>query len=217
MNDTTDKSIRVLLVDDHPPLRIGLRILLEQAPGIDVVGEAEGGAEALRQIEALRPDVAVVDCELSAGDGPTVAAGVQSRDVPTQVLALSAHDDSDYVQGMLDAGAVGYLLKNEASEVIVAAVRAAARGKGWFSRSITEQLAAQVRGAESEEEVMPTPREAEVLALLAQGLTNVRIADDLGISESTVAYHVENLLNKLGSSNRTEAVVEAIRRGWIEV
>ncbi|MGQ9718066.1 MAG: response regulator, partial [Anaerolineae bacterium] len=120
------KAIRVLLADDHPILRLGLRVLLDQAPDVEVVGEAENGEEALTLIEALVPDVAVLDCQLPGLEGTRVALEIQRRGLPVRVLALSAYDDERYVRGMLEAGAAGYLLKDEAPEMIVVAVRAAA-------------------------------------------------------------------------------------------
>ncbi len=127
------RTIRVLLADDHPTLRLGLRVLLDQAPNVEVMGEAEDGEEALAQIEALQPNVVVLDCQLPRMSGPEVAAEIKQRGLHTKVLALSAYSDDRYVRGMLEAGAVGYLLKSEAPEVIVAAVRAAAREEGYFS------------------------------------------------------------------------------------
>ncbi|MBI4758948.1 MAG: response regulator transcription factor, partial [Chloroflexi bacterium] len=108
------KTIRVLLADDHPALRVGLRVLLEQAPDIVVVGEMGDGREALAQIEALRPEVIVLDCQLPGMEGTAVAAEVRRRGLPTRVLALSAYADERYVRGMIEAGAVGYLMKDEA-------------------------------------------------------------------------------------------------------
>lgn len=217
MKEAINKPIRVVLVDDHPPLRIGLRILLEQADDIDVVGEAESGTEALREIETRRPDVAVIDCQLPDVDGTEVAAAINASGWEVKVLALSAHDDTHYIRGMLEAGAVGYLLKSEAPGAIVSAVRAAVAGKSWFSPPIAAQVASLARGDEQADSGRLTRRETEVLELLAEGYTNAQIAHALTISERTVAYHVENLFNKLGVNNRTEAVVEAIRRGWLEV
>jgi len=143
---TDSPTIRVVLVDDHPALRLGLRLLLDQAPDIEVVGEAATGDEALALIEASMPDVAVIDCLLPGMSGVEVAAGLRERDLPVRVLALSAYDSEHYVRGMLKAGVVGYLLKEEAPGVIVAAVRGAARGEGYFSPKIAARVAALARG-----------------------------------------------------------------------
>lgn len=209
--------IRILLADDHPPLRIGLRILLEQIPDIKVVGEAGTGVEALALIEHLQPDVVVLDCQLPQMDGISVAREIKQRGLCTRILALSSYDEIEYVRGMVEAGAVGYLLKNEAPSVIVSAVHAT-EDKKWFSPSVAAHLVTLIP---SEKQKKPaneaTEREQEVLEALAKGWTNGQIAKSLVITKRTVAYHVQNLLNKLDASNRTEAVVEAIRRGWLDV
>ncbi|HEY80900.1 MAG TPA: response regulator transcription factor, partial [Caldilineae bacterium] len=198
------KTIRVLLADDHPTLRLGLRVLLDQAPDVEVVGEAEEGEEALAQIEALQPDVAVLDCKLPGLSGMEVAAAIVSKGLPVRVLALSAYDDERYLQGMLKAGAVGYLLKEEAPPNIVAAVRAAARGE---QRWTADQLARARRWQEEVEAMWArlTEREGEVLALVAEGKSNKEIAQALSVSERTVEFHVSNILGKLGLSSRVEA------------
>ena len=136
-----------------------------------------------------------------------------------RVLVLTAYDDNELVFGLLEAGAVGYVLKEEALETIEAAVRATARGESWLSPKVAAKVMKEALGQEeAEEEAIPlTEREVEVLQLMAKGWSNKRIAEELGIGERTVAFHVENLLAKLGADNRTEAVVEAIRRGWLAV
>lgn len=206
-------TIRVVLVDDHPPLRMGLRVILEQQADIRVVGEAGTGAEALALVERLQPDVVVLDCRLPDRDGVAVAREIRQRCPAVRVLALSAYDDALVVRGMIEAGAVGYLLKSEVAQSIVAAVRADERER-WFSPTVIRHL---LSGVEGTLPAGPTEREAEVLRGLREGQSSKEIASALGISESTVNFHVTNLLGKLGSPNRTAAVVEAIRRGWIEV
>jgi DNA-binding NarL/FixJ family response regulator len=211
-----DQSIiRVLLVDDHPPFRIGMRVLLEQHATIRVVGEASTGAETLRLAAQLQPDVVVLDCQLPDMDGPAVAAALRDRETPTRILALSAYDDLKYIRGLLAAGAMGYLLKNEAVEVVVAAVQAAAQGRAFFSATVAAQLAQLARPEPPVEP--PTAREREVLAELALGRTNAEIARQLGISERTVRFHMENLFGRLGVENRVEAVMKAMQLGWLEV
>ena len=202
--------IRVLLADDHPALRLGLRVLLERALDIELVGEAESGDAALELVETLQPDVAVLDCELPAMDGNEVAAAIRQRGWPVRVLALSAYDSERYVWGMLDAGAVGYLLKDEAPETIVAAVRAVARGEGYFSPPVAIKMAAWARG---ERPGRLTEREVEVLRLVAEGLSNKEIAYRLTVTERTVQFHVSNILEKLGAASRVEAAVWAKDHG----
>lgn len=198
------ETIHVLLADDHPALRVGLRVLLEQAPDIAVVGETGNGREALAQIEVLRPEVTVLDCELPGMAGAEVAAEIQQRGLPTRVLALSAYDDTRYLYRMWAAGALGYMLKSEAPGVIVAAVRAAARREGLWTAT---QIARVQRWQEEVEQQWNTltEREREVLALVAQGLSNREIAQRLGVAERTVEFHVSNLLDKLGLSSRVQA------------
>jgi len=211
------EAVRVVLADDHPVVREGIRSLLERAPDIVVVAEASDGGEALRLAEELAPDVLVLDMEMPGVTGVEVARRLRAADSPVRVLALSAYDDDQYVFGLLEAGAAGYLLKDEAMEAIVAAVRGVARGEvGWLSRPVAEKVMRRMR--EETEEVCPlTERELDVLRLLAKGWTNARIAQELIVSERTVRFHVENLLKKLEVSSRTEAVVTAIQKGWLKV
>ncbi len=206
-------TIRVLLADDHPTLRLGLRVLLERAPDIEVVAEAERGEEALAKILAFQPDVAVLDCQLPGLSGPEVAQEIRRRGLPTRVLALSAYRYEHYIRGMLEAGAVGYLLKEEAPGAIVEAIRRAAQGGMSFSPGAAEVARAILEG--TEEVPRLTEREREVLALMAEGLSNKEIGARLGFSERTAAFHVGNILQKLGAASRTEAVVRAKERGII--
>jgi len=221
-NHPSSKQIQVLLVDDHPPLRAGIRALLEQDGEIEIVAETGDGKIALEYIATHQPTVTLLDCELSGSelDGPEIAAEIAKQELPTHVLALSSFDGEEYVRKMMAAGVKGYLLKSETTEVILSAVKSVVNGKAFFSPSIAAHLSEIVSEIVSEANakiVKPTPREQQVLEQLATGLTNVLIAKELEIAERTVAYHVENLLNKLGVNNRTEAVVEAIRRGWLKV
>lgn len=206
--------VRVLLVDDHPPFRIGMRVLLEQHAAITVVGEAGTGAETLQLAMQLQPDVVVLDCQLPDMEGPAVASALRDRDLAVRVLALSAYDDLKYIRGLLAAGAIGYLLKNETVDVVVAAVQAAAEGRAFFSATVAAQLA-QVARPEPVVEP-PTAREREVLGELALGRTNNEIARQLGISERTVRFHIENLFGRLGVENRVEAVMKAMQLGWLD-
>lgn len=208
----SDSPIRVLLADDHPALRVGLRVLLEQAPGVQVVGEAGDGPQALEMIAALAPDVAVLDCQLPGLPGAEVAAEVRQRGLPTRILALSAYSDELHVRSMLEAGAVGYLLKEEASGVIVAAVQAAAQGRAWLSPEVAARVAALARHGHPAPADL-TERELEVLRLIGQGKANKEIALALGIAERTVEFHVSNLLDKLGLASRVEAALWAKDHG----
>ena len=213
----SDAMIRVVLIDDHPALRMGLRIVLEQAPGVEVVAEAGSGQEALALIQTLWPDVAVLDCQLPDMPGSQVAAELRRLGLATRVLALSAYTDDAAIRGMVEAGAVGYLLKEEAPAAIVEAVRAAARGEGRWSAAVASRLAAwAVRPAASEASADLTSRELDVVRLLARGWDNQRIAGELHISEHTVRFHLRNIREKIGVQTRTEAAVWAARRGLAE-
>lgn len=207
-------TIRVILVDDHPALRMGLRIVLEQAPDVQVVAEAGTGEEALALMEALQPDVAVLDCQLPGLSGVQVAAEIRGLGLRTRVLALSAYTDDAVIQGMVQAGALGYLLKEEAPAAIVDAVRAAARGEGRWSAAVIARLAAgAVSPAQTEAQDDLTERELDVLRLLARGWDNHQIGGALQISERTVRFHLRNIYDKIGAQTRTEAAVWAVRRG----
>lgn len=207
----TSKTTRVILADDHPALRMGLRVLLEQGQ-VEVVAEAADGHEALAQIAALQPDVAVLDCQLPGLSGIEVAREVQRQGFPTRILALSAYSDEKYVRGMIAAGAVGYLLKEEAPGVIVAAVQAAAEGQAWFSPAVAAHVAAMARGERAGPGDL-TEREWQVLRLVARGKTNKEIALALQVVERTIEFHVSNVLSKLQVASRVEAAVWANEHG----
>jgi len=210
-------TVRVLLADDHPAVRAGIRGALEQAADIVIVGETANGEDALRLTEQLRPDVVLLDCRMPGLEGVEVAETIRARGLPTRVLALSAYADDRYVHGMLRAGAAGYLLKEEALETAVAAVRAVARGETWYSQQVMGKVVAWARG----ETASPpgaaglTGRELEVLRLLARGWDNTRITRELRISVGTVKNHVTNLYVKLKVRSRAEAVAWAWEHGVV--
>jgi DNA-binding NarL/FixJ family response regulator len=204
------EQIRVLLVDDHPALRVGLRVLLDQAADIRVVGEAGDTQDAQRAIAELQPTVIVLDCQLPGDGGAAVAQHVSDKGWNVRVLALSSYADDGYVRDMVDAGAVGYLLKDEAPAAIVAAVRAAAQGQTWFSPAIATKIAAWERG---ELPAGLTERELEVLRLVADGKSNKQIARQLCITVRTANFHVGNILHKLEVVSRVEAAIWAREHG----
>jgi DNA-binding NarL/FixJ family response regulator len=200
--------VRVLLVDDHPALRVGLRVLLNREAGIEVVGEADDGTTAFELSALLILDVVVLDCQMPGIEGNAVAARLRELQPSVAVIALSAYDDDRYVAGMVRSGAVGYLLKNEAPGLIVAAVRQAARGESlWTAQQLVraqrwQEDVAQIRDALTE-------REREVLELIAEGLSNKEIAQRLRVTVRTVDFHVSNVLHKLEVISRVEAAVWA--------
>lgn len=205
--------IRVVLADDHPVVRAGIRNLLEKVVDIEVVGEASTGQEALNLVNEVSPDVLLLDMELPDIKGTEVAQKLQSMKSPVKILALSAYDDGVYIRELLELGAAGYLIKEEAPETIVEAVRGVAYGEqGWVSRRIAAQMVSWVRGDEREG-LKLTAREMEVLKHVVGGKTNQNIAAALGISEKTIEKYMEAIFAKLGVASRVEAAVYAVREG----
>lgn len=205
--------IRVVLADDHPVVRAGIRNLLEKVVDIEVVGEASTGLEALNLVDNVRPDVLLLDMELPDIKGTEVAQRLQSSKSPVKILALSAYDDGVYIRELLELGAAGYLIKEEAPDTIVEAVRGVAYGEqGWVSRRIAAQMVSWVRGDEREG-LKLTAREMEVLKHVVEGNTNQNIAAKLGISEKTIEKYMEAIFAKLGVASRVEAAVYAVREG----
>lgn len=208
--------IRVLLVDDHPVVRLGIRKLIEKEADIEVVGEAENGKEALAKVGELSPDVILLDMEMPEMTGNQVAYHLQEQGASVRILALSAYDDKQYIQELLKNGASGYLIKEEVAESIVEAVRGVARGEqGWVSRSVAERLSSLLQEDESQQSEL-TPRELEVLQELVTGKTNQEIGLSMGVSEKTVEKHLRRIFEKMGVVSRVDAAVRALREGWIE-
>lgn len=206
-------TIRVVLADDHPLAREGLRNHLNKAVDIEVVGEAGDGAEALRLVKELAPDVLVLDMEMPGLTGVDVAQHLKVAGSPVRLLALSAHDDKEFIMGLLSSGAAGYLVKEEVLQTIVEAVRGVARGeRGWLSRRISAKMSTW---AEEPQQTSLTNRETEVLKLVTQGKTNQEIGLALGISEKTVEKHLVGVFTKLNVTSRVEAAVRAVRDGMV--
>ena len=214
----TVPAVRVLLADDHRVVREGVRDRLASEPGIEVVGEAADGAEALRLAEALGPDVLVLDVEMPELSGVEVARAVRERGLGVRILVLSGYDDAEYVGALLDAGAAGYLTKDESLKSIAEAVRGVAAGEdGWLSRRIAAAVVG-LRRAAPEAGGAPgglTPRETDVLRLVATGRTNAQAAAELFVSEHTVRNHLANVYAKLDVRNRAEATAWAWRTGLV--
>jgi DNA-binding NarL/FixJ family response regulator len=207
--------IRVILVDDHPIVRSGIRGLLEGAVDIEVVGEASNGEDAIHMVEEMSPDVLMLDMELPDIQGTQVAQRIGQQYPQVKLLVLSAHDDSIYVRELLELGASGYLMKEEAPSLIIEAVRGVARGeRGWVSRRIAAHMADWIQ-PEGQAEMKLTPREHEVLGLVVEGLTNQAIASKLDISEKTVEKYLSAIFTKLNVASRVEAAVHAVRDGLI--
>ncbi len=210
------QTIRVILVDDHPVVRSGIRGLLEKASDIEIAGEATLGEEALRLVEETPADVLLLDMELPDIPGTRVAEQVKQNHPELKILSLSAHDDSTYVRQVLELGAAGYLMKDEAPEVIVEAVRGVAQGQqGWISRGIAAQMTGWIQAGVPEGAKL-TQREQETLRLLVEGKTNQAIGNELHISEKTVEKYIKAIFEKLNVSSRVEAAVVAVRLGLVK-
>jgi DNA-binding NarL/FixJ family response regulator len=209
-------QLRVLLAEDHAVVREGTRQILEQDPGITVVGEAENGAEVVTLAARLSPDVVLLDLSLPVLNGIEATRRIRAIEgSPPRVLILSAYDDEDYVVAAIEAGANGYLLKTAHAADVLAAIRAVARGEvvlhPWVARHFIRRTAS---GSERES---LTSRELEILRLAAGGQRTKDIADRLALSARTVEGSFTAIFNKLGVSTRTEAIVHAASRGWIRL
>jgi DNA-binding NarL/FixJ family response regulator len=213
--DHANAEIRALLADPDPLIRLGLRALLEQADDVQIVAEAHEGQEAMQLIQALLPNVALLDIRLAGTGVVQIAKAIRSRELPTHVLVLGSDADDPCLYDAVLAGARGALLKQDAEKRMVRAVRTVARGDSWFSPGIPPRLAewARRRQQRLSQTDMLTRREIEVLRLLAQGSTNLQIAHTLGITERTVRFHLGNVYRKLNLNSRTEASVWAVLNG----
>jgi DNA-binding NarL/FixJ family response regulator len=208
---------RVLVADDHGVVRGGLRLLLDRQADLEVVAEAADGAEAVREALLHRPDVCVLDVAMPKLTGLQAAREIRAQDPGVAVLMLSMHDDERYLFEALKAGAGGYVLKAQADQALVDAVRAVARGEPFLTSAAQQQL---VRTWLADPATGPTeplsPREQEVVKLVAEAHTNKEIAAILHVAEKTVESHRANLLRKLGMRDRVELVRYAIRRGLVD-
>ena len=216
------ESISVLIVDDHPMVRAGLRSLLT-APGINIVGEAASGAEAIQKITQLAPQVALMDIRMPDMDGIAALEQIKAARLPTRVIMVTTYKNTTYLLRALAAGADGYVLKDISREQLLATVQAVAAGESRVDQTFLQDVlrslndSSQYQSAAAPEPVEPlTPREMDVLQLLVEGLTNQAIAQMLGLSAGTVKGYVQTILRKLGVADRTQAAVWAIRAGLIK-
>jgi NarL family two-component system response regulator LiaR len=211
--------IRILLADDHVLVRQGTRELLEQEEDLTVVAEAGDGEEAVRLAASHCPDVAIMDISMPKLDGIEATQQIKTQHPAIAVLVLTAYDDDQYVFALLEAGAAGYLLKDVQASELVKAVRAVYAGESILHPAIARKVINRFAQPTDrrEEDVLDqlTGREMEVLRLAAKGMTNQEIAQELIISVRTVQVHLSNVFSKMGVGSRTEAVLHALRKGWI--
>jgi DNA-binding NarL/FixJ family response regulator len=218
-----DESIAVLVVDDHELVRRGLLAFLDTEPDIEIVGEAGGGAEALDLLASMasdgrRPDVIVMDLQMAPMDGIQSTRQIRALYNDIEVVALTSFAEEERIHAALEAGASGYLLKDSDADDVAAAVRAAHRGELKLDPVIAQRLMSSLRrGTGDDPTAELTPRELEVLRLVATGKANKQIAAELAISERTARTHVSRILHKLRLSSRTQAALWAVREGLVEV
>ncbi len=210
-------STRILVADDHGIVRAGIKLLLENQADLDVVAEAADGIEAIEQALATHPDLCILDVGMPRMTGLQAARGIRAHLPDVRVLMLSMHDDERYLFEALKAGASGYVLKREADQDLVGAVRAVGRGEAFLTNAAERSLIREWMADDTTGPAVPlTPREEEVVKLIAEAHTNAQIAEMLHLSAKTVESHRANVLRKLGMRDRVELVRYAIRRGLVE-
>ncbi len=218
---TQTRPIRVILADDHAVVRKGIREFLEEEGDITILAEAGDGNSALSLIQDHAPDVAVLDIQMPGPSGIEVTRALRAAGSLVAILILTAYDDDPYIMAGIQAGANGYVLKSASPDEIIRAVRAVHEGQSAVDPSVAAKLMAYVAAQRSVPPTLAaeplTDRELEVLALVAKGLTNRAIGHQLGISDRTVQGHLANIYGKMGASSRTEAVMAAVKLGWIGV
>ena len=207
--------IRVLVVDDHPVVRSGLIGMLAVTDDIAVVGEAGDGAEALALVESTRPDVVLMDLRMPGRDGVWATGGIVARHPSTRVLVLTTYDTDTDILHAVEAGAAGYLLKDTPHAELLDGIRSAARGETVLAPPVAARLMNRLRTPAAPAAAQPSPRELEVLAAVARGLSNAEIGRELFIGEATVKTHLQRLFTKLDVDDRTRAVTVAMARGLL--
>lgn len=214
--------IRVLIADDHPLLRQGLRQVLELEPDLEVVGEAANGRLCLGLARSLRPDVILMDLNMPEMNGLEASRAIKAELPGVRIVILTMHDHEDYLVEAMQAGVEGYVLKDAEPATVLEAIRACRRGRSYLQPELAGRLMTGLRRREQQRagggaRSLLSEREFEVLQLLAEGASNKEVAARLYISEKTVKNHTNSIFRKMGVADRTQAVVEAIRKGWVDV
>lgn len=209
------KPVRVILVDDHTVVRSGLGAVLSVSEGVELVGEAGNGEEAIRLCEQLQPDVVLMDLLMPKMDGVEATKIIHQKWPQIRIIALTSYKEKEYVEGVLKAGATSYLLKNVSADELIIAINRALIGQPSLSPEAAQILIQTVNNPSQPGSDM-TERELEILSLMVKGKSNNEIAGSMFISLSTVKFHVSNILSKLGVSSRTEAVALAIKRNLVK-
>lgn len=212
------EPIRVLLVDDHPIVRQGVRSVLANHPDIDVVGEADGAASLFTSLESLKPNVILLDIRMPGPNGIEITQRVKREHPETKIIILSTYDEDEFLLGALRAGAEGYLLKSASAQVLASAIRQVAQGERLLSPTLITKMMREFQELSKEKARSDsglTEQELQVLRMIAAGATNKEIAEKLYWSEVTVKRKVQDILEKMGVANRAQAVADAARRGLL--
>lgn len=210
-----EATIKILIADDHPLIRQGLRVIIEAQPDLELVGEASNGEQAVQQALTLHPDIVIMDLQMPVMDGLSATREIAQADPQAQVLVLTSFPDDDNVYTAIKAGAMGFLLKDSSADYLLDAIRTVSRGESVLHPTIARKLMQEIK---KPPKLPPTtepltPREVQVLVCLAQGMANSQIANELSVSVRTVSAHIRNILDKLHLANRTQAALYALEQG----
>jgi len=215
------EKIRVILAEDHVVVRESIKQLLSKESDLEVVGEAGDGEQAVQMVNRLSPDVIVLDVAMPKVNGIEATKLIKQSKPSTAILILTAYDYDQYIFALLEAGAAGYLLKDVSGQELISAIRSVHRGDSVLhptvARKVMQRFRTSARGGEARGAGLLTEREMEVLKLAAMGKSNKEIAEELVLSVRTVEAHLGNIFNKLGVGSRTEAIIHALKRGWVEL